>query len=87
MKHIINKLLRRTLGIEISRFPSKSAYTAQLIAGMRSRKVDFIFDVGANDGGFGRAIRFGGYSGRILSFEPLSSAHAKLVISCQNDDN
>lgn len=35
-----------------------------------------ILDVGANRGQFGLAIRSHGYGGRLISFEPLSEAHA-----------
>jgi FkbM family methyltransferase len=41
-------------------------------------KVDLIFDIGANTGQFANMIFKLGYKGRIVSFEPLSSAHAVL---------
>jgi FkbM family methyltransferase len=47
----------------------------QLIA---ERSIDVVLDAGANEGLFGVRLRAGGYRGRIVSFEPLSAAFAKL---------
>ena len=45
-----------------------------------------IFDVGANVGTFGQEIRRLGYRGAIVSFEPLSAAHAQLTRTAAKDD-
>jgi len=47
--------------------------------------IDFVVDVGANDGGYGRLLRGAGYNGHILSFEPLEEAHRKLLITSKSD--
>jgi FkbM family methyltransferase len=50
----------------------------------RERRIDCVFDVGANQGQFGQQIRNDGYTGRIISFEP-TTAVAKLNDVISND--
>ena len=45
---------------------------------LRSRDVDVVLDVGANEGQFGQKLRRLGYAGRIVSFEPLLAMFARL---------
>ena len=47
--------------------------------------INLILDIGANVGQFVRSVRRTGYKERILSFEPQSSAHAKLVSLARTD--
>jgi FkbM family methyltransferase len=48
-------------------------------------RIDLVFDVGANVGQFATALRGAGYRGRIVSFEPLASAHRDLLTSSRGD--
>ena len=48
-------------------------------------ELDLIFDVGANTGQYGKKIRKAGYSGTIISFEPISSAYLKLLETSKSD--
>ncbi|WP_413758108.1 FkbM family methyltransferase [Streptomyces sp. MMBL 11-3] len=47
--------------------------------------VNCVFDVGANTGQYGKGLRRFGYTGRIVSFEPVSDTFAKLRRSAEND--
>src|ERR1700730_6290619 len=45
---------------------------------LQEQRINMVLDVGANIGQFAQWIRETGYTGGIVSFEPLSDAHQKL---------
>ena len=45
---------------------------------LAAHQVDLVLDVGANQGQYGLDLRDCGYTGRIISFEPLRNAHTIL---------
>ena len=47
--------------------------------------INLVFDVGANAGHFGHYLRDAGYRGRIVSFEPLSTAWRQLLEASRKD--
>ena len=47
--------------------------------------VDLVLDVGAADGGYGTSLRKFGYTGRIVSFEPLSASFESLTAAIKDD--
>ncbi len=69
----------RTVGLEVSRA------RPNLIDFLQSRSVDCVLDVGANEGQFGRWLRNHGYTGRIISFEPISAAYELLLAEAAGD--
>ena len=75
---IKNFLLRH--GYEVSR-------SVDQLSIFNEFNVDVVFDIGANAGQFGQMLRARGYKGKIVSFEPLSSAHNKLLEIADDDES
>lgn len=76
--------LARHSGYEIRQIGSHSY--KRPIDFIRSRKIDLVIDVGANIGQYGAHLRKDGYTGRIVSFEPISAAYLELAERAKNDD-
>ena len=83
-KSIIRRLLRR-LGYDAHRYIPVLSPGAQQAAIFRSLGINLVLDVGANAGQFGAALRETGYTGRIVSFEPLDAARQRLLASSADD--
>lgn len=71
----VHDLLRR-VGYEVVPVPA---------ARMLRRAPDVLLDVGANEGQFARGFRRRGFAGRIVSFEPLPAAFARLAAAAAPD--
>ncbi len=79
MRQVIKKAFR-ALGYNVTRwdpFPFMSH--------IRSMGIDLILDVGANAGQYASLVRASGYTGKIVSFEPLQSAYAELEKAAISD--
>src|SRR5262245_45187471 len=79
-----NNLLRK-VGFEVHRYVTSSSPKAELVASLRTFDIDLVLDVGANEGQFAFELRRSGYTGKIVSFEPLSEAHVKLLQASDGD--
>jgi len=77
------KCLGRRAGIEISRY---RPFAARRVRHLLEVGVTTVIDVGANVGDYGMGLRAFGYNGRILSFEPLTAAFARLAQRAAADD-
>jgi FkbM family methyltransferase len=61
------------------------SFGEHLLRVFSSRQIDCVFDVGANVGQYGRFLRNIGYTGHIVSFEPVKSAFEQLLRQSKND--
>lgn len=73
------------MGIEAHRFDPNSSALARLMTALRTFDIDLVLDIGANEGQFAKELRAGGYSGRIVSFEPMTDAHGRLLRESNSD--
>lgn len=78
MKKLINNFLN-LFGYKISNLDFIYDSNLNLINTIKQKKINTVIDVGANEGQFATKIINNGFKGNIISFEPLSSAHTKLL--------
>lgn len=80
----IKSTLRR-LGLDVSSYCPENSRICRSGLRLKALDVDLVLDVGANVGQFAHELRESGYEGRIISFEPLSSAYQDLLIASSDD--
>jgi FkbM family methyltransferase len=73
------------LGWDVRRAGYPSSEEAVLKPFLKAAHPNVVFDVGANIGQYGRSLRKCGFTGRIVSFEAISSAHAQLSAVAARD--
>jgi FkbM family methyltransferase len=84
----LKRLLKRTarsMGVELTRYVPEASETARIQALLAGYQIDLVLDVGANTGQYAQLLREGGYRGKIVSFEPLASAHQELIQNSRSD--
>jgi FkbM family methyltransferase len=79
------RLAARRVGLDITRFPEGSPGYRRVRL-LQHFDVETVYDVGANQGQFASELRALGYEGRIVSFEPLSTAAAVLEKRSRKDE-
>jgi FkbM family methyltransferase len=86
LKQGIQKWLRG-MGYDVVRYTPSSHFLARRKRILDTTGTDVVLDVGANVGQYAQQLRAIGYTGRIISFEPLSSAYKELVRRSSSDDS
>lgn len=66
---------------------SVSQNTVRLKRVLDHHGISLVFDVGANEGQYGDRLRRAGYSGRLVSYEPLHETHRILADHAADDAN
>lgn len=75
----------RRAGFDLIRHPSARLRDGHLFHALREFKIDYVLDVGANVGQFARELRDIGYTGHIISIEPVSDVYADLTAAAASD--
>ncbi|KJH71843.1 FkbM family methyltransferase [Aliterella atlantica] len=84
IKDTVKKILN-SLGFDVRKYNPQASESSRLNHFFTYYNVDLVLDVGANVGQYAKFIRKIGYSGKIVSFEPLSSAYSQLQLISSKD--
>jgi FkbM family methyltransferase len=84
MRNMIRSFLRNR-GYDVVSYDPVNHPVARRQKLMEQHRIDLVFDVGANTGQYAMHLRNIGYHGKIVSFEPLSSAYKALESNSKND--
>jgi FkbM family methyltransferase len=84
IKHALRMTAQR-FGVEVNRYNAAQSAEARSFALLDNQRIDTILDVGANDGGYGKLLRRHGFTGSIISFEPLEKEHESLQAAARAD--
>lgn len=84
IKRAIKNIIQKA-GFDVHRISVKNEPLFALFQGLQKFNINLIMDVGANAGQFALKLRSVGYTGNIVSFEPLTSAYAELCKFASRD--
>lgn len=85
IKKFINIFLR-IFNLKLIKIVDQFDNSFRLVLALKENKIDYVLDIGANDGQFVKQLRYYGYKDDVISFEPLLNAHAKLKKDSLNDE-
>ncbi len=86
MKHLFRKILRK-FGFDIIRLSARNSDNIRTAKLFLTHRIDVVFDVGAGTGQYAGSLFEAGYTGKIVSFEPLSTAHTRLSDKSTSNPN
>ncbi len=84
MKTYLNRYLRK-INLELISYPPHDVLRRFHL--IRMLDINVLFDIGANIGQYATEIRYNGYKGRILSFEPIKEVYEALKINALKDSS
>lgn len=83
-KAAVRNLIRQ-FGLDLHRYNPLADPGRRRNLLLATYRIELVLDVGANVGQFAVELRRNGYGGRIVSFEPLSSAFRQLAVRARTD--
>ncbi len=84
MKTLLKKIAKK-MGFEVVRTDPSTSHSERMKRLLAHHGIDLVLDVGASAGHYGKFLRDFGYTGKIISFEPLSTAYSELEVVSRND--
>lgn len=85
LTEMAHRYVRKVTGCDILRYRSGHFYALRRAKLIRTAGITCVIDVGANAGQYGSELRETGYSGRLISFEPVSAAFEALSKQASKD--
>ena len=85
IKNLINIVLK-VFNLKLIKIVDQFSNSYRLVLSLKEKKIDCIFDVGANEGQFVEELRYYGYKNNIISFEPYLEAYSKLLLNSKKDE-
>src|ERR1019366_9602096 len=85
LTYIAHRFLQRATGCDILRYHPRHFYQLRRSRLIRTAGITCVIDIGANTGQYGRELRETGYTGRLISFEPLSTPFQVLAKRAAKD--
>lgn len=85
IKRIIKKMFRK-INIDIVRYNYQTSESARLAWLLKWKNIEYVLDVGANEGQYAQELFDTGFKGSIISIEPTSLAYQKLQIRTQRQN-
>jgi FkbM family methyltransferase len=85
-RNVVKKIARQ-LGVDIIQFTPIASNFARLKHFLAYYQFSLVLDVGANTGQYANMLRELCYEGRIVSFEPVTSAYSLLKLKSDKDAN
>ena len=82
----IARTIGHMLGYDVFRHERQARIETHLAELFPRLGVNVVVDAGANAGQYGRLLRQNGYTGRIISYEPLESVFGQLETAARGDD-
>ena len=79
--------ITHSLGVSIRPYKASTHADKRLTKTLQHFKIDLVLDVGANTGQFAQKLIDGGFKGKVISFEPLSSCHKILQHKAHSYNN
>lgn len=74
-------------GVLVRKYNAGTSEDLRRIKLLQHYSIDLVFDIGANTGQYAKGIIDAGYTGKIVSFEPLSSVHKQIADSSKAYSN
>lgn len=84
LARVVRELVRRC-GFDLVRYPTTESLDGHLASLLRRLQIECVIDVGAHHGEFGLSLRRYGYSGTIVSFEPVDESFRTLSAVVRRD--